>query len=89
MLSHFNHVPLFLTLQTIAHQAPLSMGFSRQERTDFFKIFHCIFVCAGSLLQCTVWHFIAVPELSLVEVLGLLVVLVSLGRNMRSSAGGL
>ena len=27
----FNHVRLFATLWTIAHQAPLSMGFSRQE----------------------------------------------------------
>ena len=26
-----NHVPLFLTLWTVAHQSPLSMGFSRQE----------------------------------------------------------
>ena len=30
-LSHFNHVLLFVTLLRIAHQAPLSMGFSRQE----------------------------------------------------------
>ena len=27
----FSHVRLFVTLWTIAHQAPLSMGFSRQE----------------------------------------------------------
>ena len=31
MLSHFIHVRLFVTLWTIAYQAPLSMGFSRQE----------------------------------------------------------
>ena len=31
MLSHFSHVRLFATLWTIACQAPLSMGFSRQE----------------------------------------------------------
>ena len=31
VLSHFNHVRLFATLWTVAHQAPLSMGFSRQE----------------------------------------------------------
>ena len=31
MLSHFSHVRLFVILWTIAHQAPLSMGFSRQE----------------------------------------------------------
>ena len=31
MLSHDSHVCLFVTLWTVAHQAPLSMGFSRQE----------------------------------------------------------
>ena len=31
MLSHFSHVSLFVTLWTIALQAPLSMGLSRQE----------------------------------------------------------
>ena len=31
MLSHFSHVRLFVTPQTVAHQAALSMGFSKQE----------------------------------------------------------
>ena len=31
VLSHFSHVPLFATQWTLAQQAPLSMGFSRQE----------------------------------------------------------
>ena len=31
MLSHFNYVWLFATRWTVAHQAPLSMGFSSQE----------------------------------------------------------
>ena len=31
VLSHFSHVQLFATLWTVAHQVPLSMGFSRQE----------------------------------------------------------
>ena len=31
MLSHFSSARLFATLWTVAHQAPLSMGFSRQE----------------------------------------------------------
>ena len=31
LLSCFNHVQLFATLWTIAYQAPLSMGFFRQE----------------------------------------------------------
>ena len=30
-LSHFSHVRLFATPWTVAHQAPLSMRFSRQE----------------------------------------------------------
>ena len=29
--SRFSHVRLFVTLWTVAHQAPLSIGFSRQE----------------------------------------------------------
>ena len=31
VLSHFNHVGLFVTPWTVASQAPLFMGFSRQE----------------------------------------------------------
>ena len=31
MLSRFHHVRLFATPWTIEHQAPLSMGFPRQE----------------------------------------------------------
>ena len=31
MQSHFRHVQPFATLWTIAHQSPLSMGYSRQE----------------------------------------------------------
>ena len=31
LLSRFSHVQLCATLWTAAHQAPLSMGFSRQE----------------------------------------------------------
>ena len=31
VISFFSHVWLFVTLRTVAHQAPLSMGFSRQE----------------------------------------------------------
>ena len=31
MLSHFSHIWFFVTLKNMAHQAPLSMGFSRQE----------------------------------------------------------
>ena len=31
VLGRFSHVRLFVTLWTVDHQAPLSMGFSRQE----------------------------------------------------------
>ena len=31
LLSHFSRVQLCVTPQTAAHQAPLSLGFSRQE----------------------------------------------------------
>ena len=31
VLSCFSYVPLFVTPWTVAHQAPVSMGFSRQE----------------------------------------------------------
>ena len=31
MLSRYSRVQLFVTLWTVAHQAPMSMGFSRQE----------------------------------------------------------
>ena len=31
VLNHFSHVRLFATLWTVTHQAPLSMGFSRQQ----------------------------------------------------------
>ena len=32
LLSHFSRVRLCATPETAAHQAPLSLGFSRQER---------------------------------------------------------
>ena len=31
ILSHFSRVQLFMTLQSVARQVPLSLGFSRQE----------------------------------------------------------
>ena len=31
LLSHFSHVRVFVTPWTVAHQAPMPMGFSRQE----------------------------------------------------------
>ena len=35
MLTHFSHVQLFVTLWTVVCQAPLSMGFSRQEHRNW------------------------------------------------------
>ena len=34
MLSHFSCVQFFVTLWAVAHQASLSMGFSRQEQSN-------------------------------------------------------
>ena len=31
ILSHFSHIQLFANLWTVAYQAPLSMGFSKQK----------------------------------------------------------
>ena len=47
MLSHFSHVWLFAREWTIAHQASLSMGFSRQEYWSGlpFPTLLCILVC--------------------------------------------
>ena len=49
MLSLFSRVQLFVTLWTVAHQAPLSMGFSRQEYwTELHALFQGIFLTQGS-----------------------------------------
>ena len=37
VLSRLSHIWLFVTLWTVAHQAPLSMGFSRQEYCHGFS----------------------------------------------------
>ena len=36
LLSRFNRVQLYATPETAAHQAPLSLGFSRQEHWSGF-----------------------------------------------------
>ena len=43
LLSHFSHVQLFVTPRTVACQAPLSMGFPRQEYWSELPFFSCIF----------------------------------------------
>ena len=47
MLSHFIHVQLFATLWTVVHQAPLSMGFSRQEQWSGHALLQGIFPTQG------------------------------------------
>ena len=40
LLSHVSHVQLCVTPQTAAHQAPPSLGFSRQEhQLSYFKFY--------------------------------------------------
>ena len=53
MLSCFSHVQLFVTLWIVAHQAPLSMGFSRQEYWSAGKntAVGCHFLLQGILTQ--------------------------------------
>ena len=53
VLSPFSPVQLFETLRTVAHQAPLSMGFSRQEHfgVDCDALLHGVFLTQGSNLH--------------------------------------
>ena len=49
VLSRFIRVQLFVTLWTVAHQAPLSMGFSRQDTgVGCHALFQGIFLIQGS-----------------------------------------
>ena len=49
MLSCFSHVQLFATVCTVVHQAPLSMGFSRQGyRSGLRTLLQGIFLTQGS-----------------------------------------
>ena len=53
MLSRFSHVQIFVTLGTIVCQAPLSMGFSRQNTgVGCHAFFQGIFPTQGSKLRC-------------------------------------
>ena len=60
MLSHFSCVWLFVTVWTVACQAPLSMGFSRQEyRSGCHDLLQGIFPTQGSnpcLLSLLHWQ---------------------------------
>ena len=65
VLSHFSHVQLCATLWTIACQAPLSMGFSRQEHWSGLTCPHQgIFPTQGSnshLLGLLHWQASSLP----------------------------
>ena len=56
MLSHFCRVRLFVTVWTVAHQIPLSMGFYRQNtEVSCHALLQEIFLTQGSnlcLLHC-------------------------------------
>ena len=48
LLRHFSHVQLPMTLWAIAHQAPLSMGFFRQEYwSGLYALLQGIFLTQG------------------------------------------
>ena len=67
VLSHFSHVRILAPLWNVDHQAPLSMGFSRQE---FWSGFPCppprdppgpgIVSCIG---RCIIYHYLESPKL--------------------------
>ena len=65
MLSHFSRVQLFAILWTIAHRAPLSMGFSRQEYwTGCHALLQGIFPIQGlklCLLNLLLWQAGSLP----------------------------
>ena len=55
LLSHFSRVRFCVTPQMAAHQAPLSLGFSRQENwsgvpspSPFKYVFYCLWFCADA-----------------------------------------
>ena len=52
MLSRFSDVRLFVTLWTVAHQAPLSMKFCRKEHWSGLPfLLQGIFLTQGSILR--------------------------------------
>ena len=65
LLSRFRHVQLCVTPYTAAHQAPASLGFSRQEhwlRRMSTEIFEC----------CSLYHFyliVCITEISSTHVI--------------------
>ena len=50
LLSHFSCVQLFATPWTVAHQAPLSMGLSRQEYWSGLPFPPAVFIYAHTYI---------------------------------------
>ena len=68
---YFSHVRLYLTLWTVAHQAPLSMEFSRQAYWRYTSISLCKFLWVFFLFfffKWLYWIFFSLHRLSLVTV---------------------
>ena len=65
MLSCFSHVQVFVTLWTVTHQAPLSMGFCRQSTgVSYHAVLQGIFLMQGSnlsLLRLFHWQADSLP----------------------------
>ena len=62
LIRPFSCVQLFATLQTIARQVPLSMGFSRQEYWSGFPVLlQGIFLTRGSKLHLLHWQPSSLP----------------------------
>ena len=58
VLNHFSRVRLFATLWTVARQAPLSMGFSRQETgLGCHTLLQGIFLTQGLNLHLCLLHW--------------------------------
>ena len=56
LLSHFSHVWLCVTPYTAAHQAPLSLGFSRQEYWNVLPLPSPMHACqVASIMPDSVW----------------------------------
>ena len=65
MLSRFSHAQLYATLWSVAHQTPLSMGFSKQEYwSGLHALLQGIFLTQGSnphLLYLLHWQVGSLP----------------------------
>ena len=64
MLSHFSRVRLFVTLWTVAHEAPLSMGSLQNTGVGCHALLQGLFLTQGSnlgLLSLLHWQMGSLP----------------------------